>query len=103
MQYWEEHLCEPDHMNTLIIKTPSGGRHLVYKYQDGIKSGQLEKDVLIDIMADGKAERLARVIHRNARYRGREHIKHVYHSIYTQLVHHAMTICMTYTFINVGH
>ena len=55
MQYWEEHYCEPDHMNTLIIKTPSGGRHLVYKYQDGIKSGQLEKDVLIDILSDGKA------------------------------------------------
>ena len=55
MQYWEDNFCEPDHMNTLIIKTPSGGRHLVYKYQDGVKSGQLEKDVLIDILSDGKA------------------------------------------------
>lgn len=55
MQYWEDNFCEPDHMNTLIIKTPSGGRHLVYRYQDGIKSGQLEKDVLIDILSDGKA------------------------------------------------
>lgn len=55
MQYWEDNFCEPDHMNTLIIKTPSGGRHLVYKYQDEIKSGQLEKDVLIDILSDGKA------------------------------------------------
>lgn len=43
------------HMNTLIIKTPSGGLHLVYRYEDGVTSGQLEKDVLIDILSDGKA------------------------------------------------
>jgi hypothetical protein len=53
--YWDDNFDKSDHMNTLIIKTPSGGMHLVYKYQDGIKSGQLEKDVLIDILSDGKA------------------------------------------------
>jgi hypothetical protein len=53
--YWKSNFNESDHSNTLIIKTPSGGVHLVYKYKDGIKSGQLEKDVLIDILADGKA------------------------------------------------
>ena len=41
-------------MNTLIIRTPTGGFHLVYKYEDGINSGQLEKDVLIDILLNGK-------------------------------------------------
>ena len=55
VQYWDDNFDDSDHMNTLIIKTPSGGVHLVYKYEDGIKSGQLEKDVLIDILSDGKA------------------------------------------------
>ena len=53
--YWNTNFDGLDHTNTLIIKTPSGGVHLVYKYLDGITSGQLEKDVLIDILADGKA------------------------------------------------
>ena len=53
--YWESNFDESDHLNTLIIKTPSGGVHLVYRYSEGIKSGQLEKDVLIDILSDGKA------------------------------------------------
>ena len=53
--YWESNFDETDHCNTLIIKTPSGGVHLVYRYQDGVQSGQLEKDVLIDILSDGKA------------------------------------------------
>jgi hypothetical protein len=53
--YWDNNYDESDYMNTLIIKTPSGGFHIVYKYEDGIKSGQLEKDVLIDILSDGKA------------------------------------------------
>lgn len=53
--YWQSNFDESDHINTLIIKTPSGGVHLVYRFEDGIKSGQLEKDVLIDILADGKA------------------------------------------------
>ncbi len=55
LAYWDDHFDESDYINTLIIKTPSGGIHLVYKYQDGVKSGQLEKDVLIDIMSDDKA------------------------------------------------
>lgn len=53
--YWQSNFDEADHLNTLIIKTPSGGLHLVYRYKDGVKSGQLEKDVLIDILSDGKA------------------------------------------------
>ena len=53
--YWENNFDESEYMNTLIIKTPTGGLHLVYKYKDGIKSGKLEKDVLIDILSDGKA------------------------------------------------
>ena len=53
--YWQSNFDEADHLNTLIIKTPSGGVHLVYRYKDGVRSGQLEKDVLIDILADGKA------------------------------------------------
>ena len=54
VEYWDEHYPDPAHMNTLIIKTPSGGFHLVYKYEEGINSGQLEKDVLIDILSNGK-------------------------------------------------
>lgn len=53
--YWENNFDETDHRNTLIIKTPSGGVHLVYRYKNGVKSGQLEKNVLIDILSDGKA------------------------------------------------
>lgn len=53
--YWTNNFNDTDHANTLIIKTPSGGVHLVYKYDDKIQSGQLEKDVLIDILSDGKA------------------------------------------------
>lgn len=53
--YWNNNFDESDYLNTLIIKTPSGGVHLVYKYKDGINSGQLEKDVLIDILSDGRA------------------------------------------------
>jgi REP element-mobilizing transposase RayT len=55
VEYWNNNFEESDHMNTLIIKTPSGGVHLVYRYEEGITSGQLEKDVLIDILSDGKA------------------------------------------------
>ena len=54
-EYWDSNFEESDHMNTLIIKTPSGGFHLVYKYEEGITSGQLKKDVLIDILSDGRA------------------------------------------------
>ena len=49
VEYWDKHYPDPAHMNTLIIRTPTGGFHLVYKYEDGINSGQLEKDVLIDM------------------------------------------------------
>ena len=54
VQYWGNHFEDSDHMNTLIIKTPSGGFHLIYEYEDGIQSGQLDKDVLIDILSDGR-------------------------------------------------
>ena len=33
--YWESNFDESDHLNTLIIKTPSGGVHLVYRYRRG--------------------------------------------------------------------
>jgi hypothetical protein len=55
VDYWNDNFVDYDNINTLIIKTPSGGLHLVYKYKDGMKSGQLEKDVLIDILSDGRA------------------------------------------------
>jgi len=53
VEYWNDKY-QQEEKNTLIIKTPSGGYHLVYKYSKGVKSGQLEKDVLIDILSDGK-------------------------------------------------
>jgi phage/plasmid-associated DNA primase len=52
--YYTKNFGDPTHSNTLLIGTPSGGYHLVYKYEDGIKSGQLEKDVLVDILSDRK-------------------------------------------------
>jgi len=54
IEYWNNNFDNLDHLNTLIIKTPCGGRHLVYKYDERIKSGQLAQDVLIDILSDGK-------------------------------------------------
>ena len=50
--YYTRHFGDPTCYNTLLIGTPSGGSHLVYKYEDGIQSGQLEKDVLVDILSD---------------------------------------------------
>lgn len=55
VEYWNDNFTDSNNRNTLIIKTPSGGLHLVYKYKSGITSGQLEKDVLVDILSDGKA------------------------------------------------
>ena len=54
VEYWTQHFEEPDTTNTLVIKTPSGGYHLIYKYEKGVTSGELEKGVLIDILSDGR-------------------------------------------------
>ena len=53
VSYWKDNYDESDHMNTLIIQTPSGGYHLVYKYKEGIESKKLRNDILIDILSDG--------------------------------------------------
>ena len=59
VDYWEEHFKE--HMNTLIIRTPRGGYHLVYKYHEGIKSGQLEKDATRSRIEPDPCRRLERL------------------------------------------
>ena len=54
VSYYTNKFGDLGSIKTLLIKTPSGGYHLVYKYREGIKSGQLEKDVLIDILSDNR-------------------------------------------------
>ena len=55
LKKWDELFPNIDYTNSLIVVTPSGGRHIYCEYDDTITSKEIAKDVLIDILSDGKA------------------------------------------------
>jgi hypothetical protein len=55
LKKWDELFPDLDYTNSLIVLTPSGGRHLYCEYDETINSKEIAKDVLIDILSDGSA------------------------------------------------
>ena len=55
LKKWDELFPDLDYTNSLIVLTPSGGRHLYCEYDDTINTKEIAKDVLIDILSDGSA------------------------------------------------
>ncbi len=50
VRFWDSNFEKPD---TFITKTPVG-YCVVYQYNDEVKSGKLDDDVLIDVLSDGE-------------------------------------------------
>ena len=55
LKKWDELFPNIDYTNSLIVVTPSGGRHIYCEYDETITSKEIAKDVLIDILSDGSA------------------------------------------------
>ena len=55
LKKWDELFPNIDYTNSLIVLTPSGGRHIYCEYDEEITSKEIAKNVLIDILSDGKA------------------------------------------------
>ena len=55
LKKWDELFPNIDYTDSLIVLTPSGGRHIYCEYDETITSNEIAKDVLIDILSDGAA------------------------------------------------
>ena len=55
LKKWDELFPNIDYTNSLIVVTPSGGRHIYCEYDETITSKEIAKDVLIDILSDNSA------------------------------------------------
>ena len=55
LKKWDELFPNIDYNDSLIVLTPSGGRHIYCEYDKTITSKEIAKDVLIDILSDGSA------------------------------------------------
>lgn len=56
LEYFEKNVCKLDSLNTLITKTPGGGYHIYFKYNEKIKTTSRIKDIKsisIDIRNNG--------------------------------------------------
>ncbi len=58
VEWFENHIAKLDELDTFITKTPNGGFHIYYEYEEDIKTkigfNYDNKKVCLDLLADGK-------------------------------------------------